>query len=77
MKNMTLGDAIVLKEKWKAKGDGKICPHNQLIHQVMSKKGSDTGYQVCMVCGEVFLDHGEPLSLSEFKTLLQLSSEED
>ena len=73
---MTLDDAFVLQEKRIARFNGKSCPHNLLINQLLSQTGKDTGYRVCMECGEVFLELSKPLSPTEFKTLVQLTSDE-
>ncbi len=50
---MTLDDAICLPEKWQAKSKDEICPHGQLLNNVMSEDGNQIDEWVCMVCGEL------------------------
>lgn len=73
---MTLDDAIRLQEKWKANNNGYNCQHNQLLDHLRSPNGNDLNHKVCLICGEMFKDPTQQLSLTEFKTLRELSAKE-
>ena len=73
---MTLHKAHRLKEKWKAKNGHAICKHENLADPLVSSNGQDMGFMVCMECGEVYANHGEPLSSAEIKILKMFNAKD-
>lgn len=73
---MTLDEAHRLKENWKTKYADTICEHTNLVDPLVSKKGQDMGFKVCMECGEIYADHRNPLSSAEIKILKMLNLED-
>ncbi len=74
---MTLANAVVLQEKWKARHRDKICKHAQIIDHLIDKNGRKTDYIICLECGKVFLNPTKDLSPTEFATLVQHCAEEE
>ena len=73
---MTLDEAGRRQEIWKAKQGDKACKHMRMVDSLISKKGKNTGYLVCMECGEAFLDPLKQIDRRYFKTLEQLQADE-
>jgi hypothetical protein len=47
-----------------------------MVDYLISKKGKNTGYLVCMECGEAFLDPLKHISRRQIKTLEELAAED-
>jgi hypothetical protein len=74
---MTLDEAGRRQAAWRAKQGEKICKHERMVDYLLSKKGKNTGYLVCMECGEVFIDPMKYAVRDHLKTLEELAAEED
>jgi len=73
---MNLDEAGRRQAAWKAKHGDKICKHMRMVDSLISKKGRNTGYLVCLECGEVFLDPLKQLSPAKAKKLEELLAKE-
>ena len=73
---MTLDEAGRRQAAWKTKHGAKICKHERMVDNLISKKGRNTGYVVCMECGEVFVDPGKQLSPAKIKKLKELLAQD-
>lgn len=73
---MTLDEAGRRKEAWKAKHSDQICKHERMVDYLLSKKGKNTGYLVCLECGEVFIDPMKYAVQDHLRTLDELAAED-
>lgn len=74
---MTLDEAGRRAAAWKAKYGEKVCKHERMVDYLLTKKGKNTGYLVCMECGEVFIDPMKCDVRDHLKPLAELAAEED
>ena len=73
---MTLDEAGRRQAAWKAKHGDKICKHMRMVDYLISKNGRNTGYVVCMECGEAFVDPVKQLSPAKIKELKELLAQD-
>ena len=73
---MTLDEAGRRQAAWKAKKGSKDCQHGRMVDYLLTKKGKNTGYLVCLECGEVFIDPMKYAVRDHLKPLVELAAEE-
>ncbi len=73
---MNLDEAGRRQEAWKTKHGNKICKHERMVDSLISSKGKNTGYLVCLECGEAFWDPLKKIDRRRFKTLEELRAKE-
>ncbi len=73
---MTLDEAGRRQEAWNAKNGTKDCQHTRMVDYLLTKKRKNTGYLVCLECGEVFIDPMKHAVRDHLKTLAELADEE-
>ena len=74
---MTFDEAGRQQEAWKTTHGSKTCKHERMVDYLISRKGRNTGYLVCLECGEAFLDPLKKLSPRKIQALDELFSEGD
>ncbi len=72
---MTLKEAHRLQETFYAKYNNIICAHRGSADPLLSGKGEDVGFLVCLICGTVYISRYQPLSPLEMEVLEELAAE--
>jgi hypothetical protein len=74
---MTLDEAGRRHTAWQAKKGSKVCQHGRVVDYLITSKRKNTGYLVCLECGEAFIDPMKNAVRHHLKTLAELTAEEN
>ncbi len=72
---VTLKEAHGLQERFHTQYKNIICTHRGPADPLLSEKGDDVGFLVCLICGMVYISRYQPLSPAELEVLEELAVE--
>ena len=71
---MTLKEAQCLQERFYTTNKNIICTHRGPADPLLSERGEDVGFLVCLTCGQVYISRYQPLSTDQMEALENLEA---